>query len=182
MGSYAMDGLAMALHCVYTTGGFREALVKVSRGDEEGCTGDREGCRRAVVVIRGVALLHVWLSAHVHYRCTGGEHAGRRRHGGRNHRAAGGRHLRPGAAARVLARGRHAVRRAKQQGTGHGRMPCRVLIRLGASACRWDPGQTIPLRALKLYLGNPPRRLAEAEARGDAQAAASTPPGVLTFV
>jgi hypothetical protein len=31
IGSYAMDGLAMALHCVYTTETFKQALVKVRR-------------------------------------------------------------------------------------------------------------------------------------------------------
>lgn len=32
VGSYAMDGLAMALHCVYTTETFKQALVKVRQG------------------------------------------------------------------------------------------------------------------------------------------------------
>lgn len=37
IGSYAMDGLCMALHCVWTTNSFREALVKCAnlRGDAD---------------------------------------------------------------------------------------------------------------------------------------------------
>lgn len=37
IGSYAMDGLAMALHCVWTTTNFKDALLKCAnlRGDSD---------------------------------------------------------------------------------------------------------------------------------------------------
>lgn len=64
IGSYAMDAMSMALHCVYTTGSFKEALLKAAnlRGDSDtvaAVTGQIAGALYGAVAIPGDWLDHV---------------------------------------------------------------------------------------------------------------------------
>ncbi|NGX45594.1 MAG: ADP-ribosyl-[dinitrogen reductase] glycohydrolase [Chlamydiae bacterium] len=76
IGSYAMDGLAMALHCVWTTNSFKEAVLKaISRGGDADTVGAITG--QIAGAIYGVdAIPEDWIDA-VHQWDRGGEIATR---------------------------------------------------------------------------------------------------------
>jgi len=76
IGSYAMDRLAMALHCVYTTSSFEEAVLKAAT---RGGDADTVGAIAAQIAgaIYGVGAIPLdWVNA-VHECYRGGEIAAR---------------------------------------------------------------------------------------------------------
>ncbi len=76
MGSYAMDALAMALHCLYTTSTFKDAVLKAAtRGGDADTIGAIAG--QLAGAIYGVdAIPKEWI-AHIHQWDRGGEIAAR---------------------------------------------------------------------------------------------------------